>query len=487
MLTLLQDLRYSLRVLLKQPGFTAVAIITLALGIGANSAIFSVVNGVLLKPLPYNESDRLVALWETRNDDSRANASYPNYVDWRGQNTAFEQIAAYYNNSLTLVGGTEPATLQVVITSPDLFSVLRVSPQLGRGFLPEEERSGNRAVVLSQSAWRKYFGSDPNVVGQQVTLSGKAFTVVGVMPEGFNFPVQQEPVDLWASSALSGEKESEDDQPMTEQRGFRAWSVIARLNPGVTIEQARADMERVMAGLRSQYADELGGYSAAIKPYLEDIIGDARPALLLLFGAVGFVLLIACANVANLLLARALARRHEMAVRSALGAGWGRIVRQLLTESMLLAVLGGAAGLLVATWGIDLLKSISPEELPRVQEVVLDGRVLGFTALISLLTGLIFGLVPAVRAARTDLNEVLKEGGRGGGESLGRSRIRSVLVIAEVAVALILLVGAGLLINSFFRLQRVDPGFDPHRVLTLSVDLPDYKYGEPQQLIDFNR
>jgi putative ABC transport system permease protein len=483
---LLEDLRFGLRMLMKRPGFTAVAVITLALGIGANTAIFSVINGVLLNPLPFDESDRLVAVWETRRDYSRGSVAYPNFADWRAENRVFEQVAAYRNDTYTLTGEAEPTILQAVIASPDLFPLLREGPQLGRTFLPEEEKAGSRVVVLGHGAWQKHFGADPNIAGRRITLSGKDFTVTGVMPPGFNFPVRPDPVDVWVSSAVSAEKESEDDTPMTEQRGFHAWNVIARLKSGATLEQAQADLDHIMGGLRDRYPGEVGGYNASMRPYLNNLVGDVRPALLVLFGAVGFVLLIACANVANLLLARAVSRQQEMAVRSALGAGWGRIVRQMLTESALLAVLGGAAGLLLATWGIDLVKTISPEELPRVQEVALDGRVLGFTALISLLTGVMFGLVPALRAARTDLSEVLKEGGRGGGESLRRNRARSALVIAEVALALMLLAGSGLLINSFLRLQRVNPGFDPEKVLTLSVDLPGYKYSKPEQMIGFN-
>jgi putative ABC transport system permease protein len=484
--SLLQDLRFGVRMLLKQPGFTLIAVATLALGIGANTAIFSVINTVLLKPLPYTESERLMAVWEVRKDGRRGSVSYPNFVDWRAQNGTFEWIAIYRESTMALTGGSEPAKLRVVIATPDLFPLLNARPQLGRAFLPEEEKAGSRVVVLGEGAWRKHFSADPNLVGRQITLDGKAFTVAGVMPAGFDFPVKAEPTDLWVLAALSSERDSPGDQSQNEQRGFHVYDVIARVKPGVKLEQAQADLETVMGRLRTQYPDEVGGDHTAMQPYLNDLVGDVEWALLVLFGAVGMVLLIACANVASLLLARGVARQRELALRTALGASWQRIVRQLLTESLLLASLGGLAALLLATWGVESLKSLSPENLPRVQDVRLDGRVLIFTLLVTLLTGVIFGLIPALRAARTNLNETLNEGGRSG-EGLRRNRLRGALVVAEVALALLLLVGAGLLINSFARLRQVNPGFDPHEVLTLRVDLPDAKYKKPEQITNFNR
>jgi len=486
MQTLWQDLRYGARMLMKNPGFSLIAALTLTLGIGANTAIFSVINGVLLKPLPYAEPERLVAVWEMRHDGRRGSASYPNFADWRAQNQVFERIAIYRDSAMALTGGGEAANLRAVITTPDLFPLLNARPQLGRGFLPEEEKAGSRVVVLGHGAWRKYFGADPNLVGKQIKLNGRDFSVVGVMPAGFNFPVEAEQTDLWVSAAISSERDDPKEESLNEQRGAHIYDSIARLKPGVTLAAAQTDLETVMGRLRAQYPDEVGGDHTAMRPYLTDLVGDVERALLVLFAAVGVVLLIACANVASLLLARAIGRQREIAVRAALGASWGRIVRQLLTESLLLAAAGGTAGLLLATWGVDLLKALSPADLPRIQDVRLDGRVLMFTLLVSLLTGLLFGLIPALRAARADLNEALKEGGRGG-EGLRRNRLRSALVVAEVASAMTLLVGAGLLINSFVRLQRVNLGFDPHQVLTLRVDLPEARYREGRQIINFNQ
>ncbi|MCI0489538.1 MAG: ABC transporter permease [Blastocatellia bacterium] len=487
MQTFLLDLRYGARMLLKKPGFTLIAIITLALGIGANTAIFSVINGVLLRPLPFAEPERLVALWETRNDVSGDTVSYPDFADWRAQNQVFERIAVYHNSTLTLTGEAQPAILRTVMASAELFPLLGAKPLIGRTFLTEEDKPGNRVALFSHNAWQKYFNADPNIAGRQVTLNGRSWTIVGVMAPGFNFPVQAEQADLWVTPAMEGEKTADDDAPLTEQRGVRFLRAIARLKPGVTLSRAQADMDAIMGRLSAQYGDDVGGYRAVVKPFLGQVVGDdIRRALLVLFGAVGLVLLIACANIANLLLARAVTREKEIAVRSALGANRWRIIRQLLTESALLAFVGGAAGLLLAVWGTDLLKWLSPKDLPRVEEIRLDWRVLGFTLLVSLLTGLIFGLAPALRAAKIDLNETLKEGGRSGSESIRRNRFRSALIISEIALALSLLIGAGLLVNSFLRLQRVDPGFDPHKVLTLRVDLPDYKYRKAQEISGFN-
>jgi putative ABC transport system permease protein len=475
--------------LLKNSGFALVAVITLALGIGANTAIFSVVNGALIKPLPFAEPDRLVALRETRGDASDGPVSYPNFADWRAQQSVFERMAVYRDGILTLTGEARPAVLRAVTASADLFPLLGAKPLIGRMFLAEEDKPGNLVALLSHEAWRKYFNADPNIAGRRVTLNGKSWTVVGVMSPGFNFPISAEPVDLWITPAMDGEKTNEDSHnpPMTEQRGVRFLSAIARLKPGVTTRQAQSELDTIMGRLSAQYPDNDRGYRAVVEPFLGQVVGAVvRRALLILFGAVGLVTLIACANVANLLLARSVGRRREIAVRSALGAGRWRVIRQLLTESALLACIGGAAGLLLAMWGTDLLKWLSPKDLPRVKEIGLDWRVLGFTALVSLLTGLIFGLAPALRAAKIDLNETLKEGGRSGSESIRRNRFRSALVISEIALALVLLIGAALLVNSFLRLQRVNPGFDPRKVLTLRVDLPDYRYQKAEQITGLN-
>ena len=480
--TLFQDLKYGARMLLRQPGFTVIAVIALALGIGANTAIFSVVNAVLLKPLPFADADKLVIVYETalRRGSLRSNASYPNFADWRAQNQVFERMASYHTADTVLTGEGEPARLQAAVVNADLFPMLGVAPILGRSFLPDEDKPGDagRVVMLSQRLWKTRFNGDPSVIDRSILLSGKHYTVVGVMPEGFQFPIVAEPVDLWLTVCV--------DYEMFEQRGAHYMNVIARLKPGVTIGQAQAEMDGIAANLERQYPDENTRRGINLVPALESLVGDVRPALLILLGAVGCVLLIGCANVANLLLARATTRHKEMAIRSALGASRGRVVRQLLTESVLLAMAGGALGLLVAMWGTDVLVSLSREDLPRASQIGLDGRVLGFTFLVSILTGVIFGLVPAIHSSKTDLNESLKEGGRGSTEGARRNRLRAVLVVGEVAIAIVLLAGAGLLIQSLGRLQQVNPGFNPQNAMTFSLGLPEVKYKAAQQ-VEFYR
>ncbi|HKP86349.1 MAG TPA: ABC transporter permease [Blastocatellia bacterium] len=482
--TLFQDLRYGARTLIKRPGFTAVAIIALALGIGANTAIFSVINAVLLKPLPFSDPERLVAVYETSTlrGDSRGAVSYPDFADWRDQNHVFEGMAAFHTGNYTLTGGDEAQRLQGAVVSADTFALLGAAPILGRTFLPEEDKPGDggHVIMLSHSLWQKRFDSDPNVIGRSLTLGGTNYTVVGVMPAGFQFPIQTEPVDLWAT--FSTESDATDGTPMTGQRGAHYMGVIARLKPGVTRSQAQAEMDTIASRLEQQYPDENSHRGANVIPALEDLVGDIRPVLLLLLVAVGCVLLIACANVANLLLARATTRHKEMAIRAALGASRARVLRQLLTESVALSLAGGALGLLLALWGTDLLVALSREEIPRSAQVGLDGRVLLFTLGVSILTGVIFGLVPAIQSSRPDLSESLKEGGRSSNEGARHNRIRSALVIAEVTVAIILLVGAALLIQSLSRLQNVNPGFNPRNVLALDLGLPDVKYNSEKQV-----
>ncbi len=483
--TLFQDLRYGVRMLIKRPGFTAVAIIALALGIGANTAIFSVVNAVLLRPLPFSDPNRLVAVYETHARRGMAlNAvSYPNFADWRDQNNVFERIAAYHNGDYIMTGADEPARLQCSIVSADMFDLLGAKPALGRTFLPEEDKPGDsgRVAILSHSMWQKRFSADPNVLEKSITLNGKNYSVVGVMPAGFQFPIQNEPVELWTTFAP--EFESLDGEPTTaQQRGAHYLETIARLKPDVTIEQAQAEMTAIMSRLEQQYPDQNSYRGATVMSALESIIGDIKPALLILLGAVGCVLLIACANVANILLARATTRHKEMAIRAALGASRSRVVRQLLTESVTLAMAGGALGLLVALWGTDLLIALSRDDIPRSAQIGLDGRVLLFTLTVSVLTGVIFGLVPAIQSSKPDLSESLKEGGRGSAEGARRNRIRSALVVIEVAVAIVLLVSAGLLIESLRRLQNVNPGFDPKNVLAVTVGLPEVKYPSEKQI-----
>ena len=471
---LIQDVRYGIRTLLKQPGFTAIAVIALALGIGANTAIFSVVNAVLLRPLAFDEPDRLVMVWEKRMALGRVRnpASPPDFVDWKAQNSVFEDMAAYSNEGFNITGGNEPEWIQGVATSPGFFSVLRAQPKLGRAFLSGEDQPGSEPVVIiSNGLWQRRFASNPDIVGKTVSLNDRSRTVVGVMPADLVFPNSD--VDVWVPLVLGPEQMS--------NRGSHFLNIIARLKPGVTLDQARSDMDTIAAQLEQQYPQVNTGHGANVFSLYEEVVGNVRPALLILLGAVGFVLLIACANVANLLLARAAVRQKEIAIRTALGAGRARIVRQLLTESVLLALVGGTLGVLLALWGLDLLLAVSADSIPRVKEINLDMWVLAFTLLISLATGLIFGLVPALQASKPDLNESLKEGGRAASASIHRNRVRSLFVVVEVAVCLVLLIGAGLMIKSFVRLLDVNPGFNAENVLTMAVSLSGSKYREASQ------
>src|SRR6266850_4868336 len=479
--TIWQDMRYALRMLLKAPSFSIVATIALALGIGANTAIFSVVNAVLLRPLPFTNSDQLMMVWETdaTRGQVRGTASYPNFADWRDQNHVFERIASYHGNDFIMTGRGESTRLQGAVVNADLFPLLGAAPVIGRGFLPDEDKPGEsgRVVILSQELYQKRFNSDPNVVNQSLVLNGTNYAIVGVMPRAFQFPIQNEPVELWTTVALDREGKT----PITDQRGAHYMNVIARLKPEVSKEQAQAEMTSISARLEQQYPDKNLHKSVRIEPALEAIVGDIRPALLILLGAVGCVLLIACANVANLLLARAMTRHKEMAIRSALGASRSRVVRQLLTESVLLSLAGGALGLVLALWWSDLLVALGKQNIPRALQVGLDWRVLAFTFVVSVLTGVVFGLVPALHSSKTELTETLKEGGRGSGEGARRNRIRGVLVVGELAIAVVLLVGAGLLIQSLWRLRQVSPGFSSQNVLTFVVGVPEVKYPTEKQ------
>jgi putative ABC transport system permease protein len=474
--TLLQDLRYGVRMLLKKPGFTVVAVIALALGIGANAAIFSVVNAVMLRSLPYSDPDRLVVLRENKLPQfPEFSVSPGNFLDWQKQNTVFEKLTAVRGFSYNLVDtGSEPERLRGARISAGLFEMLGVKPAQGRTFTAEEDTPGHEnVVILSNGLWQRRFGADPNILGRSLMLNSTSYTVIGVMPPTFQFPDRE--TELFTPIAF--------DAKQAEQHGAHYISAIGRLKPGVTIEQARTEMSAIAARLAQQYPDSNTGWGVSLFQMQEYEAREIKPALLILLGAVALVLLIACANVANLLLARATARQREIAIRTALGASRWRVVRQLLTESVLLALVGGGLGLLLAIWGTDLLLALAPKDLPRGQGVTLDGRVLAFTILITLLTGVVFGLVPALQASRPNLNETLKEGGRG--PTGGHHRVRGSLVITEVALALVLLIGAGLLLRSFYRLQQVDPGFNPKNALTIALSLPGKKYAEDDQQAAF--
>jgi putative ABC transport system permease protein len=476
---LLQDVRFALRQLRKNPGFTAVAVLTLALGIGANSAIFGVVDAVLLRPLPFRDPSRLVVVKPTepgRRDD--IGVSYPTFLDWRTRNHVLNGLSVFREDDFTLTGRGEPAHLTGAVVSANIFSVLGVPPVIGRDFVPEEDQpiGTGLPIILSHSLWQNRFGSDPKIVGQSLTLDGQTFAIVGVMPVGFQFPVQRTPVEFWTTIAL----DTQGPTPMTSQRGAGYLDVLARVKPQVTIETAQTEMAGIQDGLNRQYPENRPK-GIRLVPEADAVVGAMRQGLFILLGAVGLVLLIACANLSNLLLARATTRHKEISVRTALGATRWMIVRQLLAESALLATAGAAAGLGLAAWGIKLLTSLAPGDLPRITESGINLQVLIFTALVAVLTSVLFGLVPALEAAKPELAASLKEGGRSGTETLTRSRLRSALIVTETALAMILLVGSGLLLRSLLGLGRVDPGFAKDHVITFGLDLPG-RYKHPQRV-----
>jgi putative ABC transport system permease protein len=481
-----QDLRFALRLLTKNPGFTTIAVLTIALGIGANTAIFSVINEVLLRQLPYREADRLVMVWEQNRPRGRdRNVISPaNFLDWRDQNSVFEEMAAFGDRRFNLTGVDDPEEIAAQGVTVNFFSLLGVGPSRGRVFTPEDEQeSAAPVVILSHGLWQRRFGGDGNIVGRQINLSGTSYTVIGVMPPDFQFFVRgpsfgSKAPEMWTQLRFP---------PNARIRRGRSLAAIARLKPGVPLERARAEMNAIGSRLEQQYPDFNTGWGINPVPLHTQLTGDIRPALLVLFGAVGFVLLIACANVANLLLARAAVREKEIALRAALGAGRGRIIRQLLTESVLLAAVGSLLGLGIARWGIDLLFGLLPEGLLLIDRVGLNWRVLGFTLAAALVTGVVFGLAPAFAASRPELHEALKDAGRGMSGGAGGRRLRNGFVIAEIALALVLLVGAGLLVKSFLRLQSVDPGFNAQNLLTVRVQLPGSRYREDPQVINFFR
>jgi putative ABC transport system permease protein len=459
-----QDIRYAVRSLTKSPGFTAVTLFTLALGIGANSAIFSVVNGVLIRPLPYADPDRLVVVRETYGDGEVGTVAGPNFLDWKTRTHQLQSLAAWRGIAVTLLGKGDPEEMPVALVSADFFRTLGVSPILGRGFLPGEDQGQGTVAVIGESLWRSRFGADPDILGRTLDLSGTPYTIVGVAPESMVYPGR---VQLWLPLGFGLGRASDRDS--------HSYDVLARLKPDVSLADAQADMSAVARGLSSEYPATNTGRGAKVIPFVEDAVGTIRPALLLLTGAVAFVLLIACANVANLFLARASARSREVAVRAALGAGRRRLMQQALAEAVVLATVGGGFGLLVATWSVDALVALRPRGLPRLTDIAIDARVLGFTLAVSVGVGLLFGLVPALAAAHNDPADSFRGEGRGTGGRRG-ARFRAGLVVAQVALALVLLAGAALLIVSVRRLAGVDPGFRPEGVSAFQFNVPSAKY-----------
>jgi putative ABC transport system permease protein len=473
--SLLQDLRYGLRTLIKNPGFTLVAVITLALGVGANTAIFSVVNGVLLRRLPFNQPERIVTLWENNVKDGieRDDVSPANFLDWRERSRSFEEMAFANPWSLDYTGETEPETWRATRVSQGFFRILGAQAMVGRTFLPEEYQTGrNQVVVLSYGLWRRRFGAEPKVVGRKLTLDGQPMTVVGVMPPEFKLRLFDREEELWWPQT--------PDESMKQQRRATYLKVIAQLKPGVSVEQARAEMSSIAANLATEYPQTNAGVGVTTVSLTEQMTGHVRTALLVLFGAVAAVLLIACANVANLLLARGNEREREFAIRAAIGAARARLARQTLTESLLLASLGCAGGVLLAWWGIDLIVALSPGDIPRIEQVGLDRATLFFVAGLSFLTALIFGLAPALQFSKPNLGECLKEASQTSTGGSTRRRLRSALVVSEIALALVLLVGAGLLIRSFSALLKTDPGFAADRLVALQTFIWD-RYGKPEE------
>ena len=477
--SIIKDIRYGLRSLLKRPGFTAIALIALALGIGANTAIFSLVNAVVLQPLPYQDPDRLVWAWgNIRNGGNRASVAPLDYLDFRSQNKTFEHFGASGTSPLpaNMTGSGEPERLTASAVTGNYFDVFGVRPALGRGFSLENEKSGqDQVTVLSDALWQRRFAGDPGIINKTIILDSKPYQVIGVMPAHLKLPQEAE---LWVPMNF-------DANPEMKQRKAHFLRPIGKLKAGVSLAQAQADTDVIAAQLEQQYPDTNTGWNLRLVSLREQLIGGSETTIFILFGAVGLVLLIACANVANLLMVRAAARRKEIALRTALGASRFRIARQMVTESLLLAIVGGALGALLATWGVHLLVTLSEDSIPRTANVRIDAIVLAFTFLISLATGLLFGLAPALRTVKLNLIDSLKDGLRGAGEGALRNRTRSLLVVFESAIAVMLLIGAGLLVRSLIALQNVDPGFDPNNVLTLRVDVPRQKYDTPEKTANF--
>jgi putative ABC transport system permease protein len=479
--TLIQDLRYALRMLWKNLSFTMVAVVALALGIGATTTIFSAVNALLWQPFNFTDPDSLVVVWERPPNTSVRNSVSPaNFLDVREQQTTFSHVAIYNNNSINLTEGDKPERLEVAAVSPEMFGALGQGAALGRTFAPEEEQEGrDKVVILTHDFWRRRYASDPSILNQMLMLNGRPYTVVGIMPEDFNFPPNNS--DILLPFTITGK--------IREERGNHYVRMMGRLKPGVSFAQADADLAAIARRLEAQYPDSNSNRTLAVESLKASYVRGPRPGLVVLLGAAAFVLLLACANVANLLLVRAASRQKEIAIRMALGASRFRLIQQLLTESVLIALFGGALGLLVAVWGIDLLTAGIPPSLSRYlpgwKNVAIDTQVFGFTLVVSVITGIIFGLAPALQATRTDFNEALKDGGRTSGGGFSRNRLRGVLIVAEVAISLTLLIGAGLMIKSFYEILKVEPGFKSESVLVMDISLPRTKYEDKTARANF--
>lgn len=474
---MLADIRYALRTLAKSPAFTAIAVLTLALGIGANSAIFSVIDSVLLRPLPFPKPNELIAVWsKVAGDSEKETNSYPDYVDLRDQSRTVDSIFAYTRAGAVLGSGDQSHQLEGLAVTSDIFRVLAVQPFLGRAFTREDEETDSRVVVLTYQSWQRYFNSDPNIAGRQILLSLRPYTVLGVMPPGFQYPLG---VRCEYFNPL---------QPVVpdsvKNRGSHFLRLVGRLKPGLTAKQAEADLAAISTQLQHQYPDTNTGRTDFVVPLRDDLTGDVRPALVIMLAAVFFVLLIACANVANLLLARATQRRREIAIRTALGASRVQIVRQLLAEGLILALIGATGGLLLAWWGIDLLRVFGPHDVPRLEETSINATVVLFTFSAAVVSTLLFAMLPALQISRPNLNDALQQGARGAGGPESH-RLRALLIVTQVALSILLLSAAGLLIKSFGNLRGTDPGFDPSHVSVIDLPLPRAKYSDPIAQRDF--
>lgn len=478
MKSLLQDFRYAIRMMRKSPGFSFAVVSILALGIGANSAIFSVINAALLRALPFQDPDGLVMVNATHQKIGKTPASPADFIDWQRRNNVFVQLGAFRNQYYNVTEVDEPERIYGLAVSTSLFPLLNIKPALGRAFSAEEEKPGaNPVVIVSHGLWQRRFGADPELVGKVVKLNNNAYTVVGIMPPDFDFPMGAETVEVWVPLT--------QNSALLADRTNHIVSVVARLKSGVTVQQAQADMENIAGQLAQEYPETNGDVGVRLIPLHEEVIKGIKKPLLILFGTVGFVLLIACFNATNLLLARSTTRPREFAVRLALGASRYRIIQQVLVESLLLALLGGILGLLVFAWGVNLFLKFGPPELAHIKNVSVDLNVLGFTLLVSVLVSLAFGLAPALHYSRPQLNETLKQGGQSSTSSYGFRRLRKALVVGEIALALSLLIGAGLMVKSFLRLQAVNPGFNPNQLLTMVVSLPRAKYPKSDKIAAF--